>query len=57
MVYPRINKTVCKVHHDKVGPTLAAQLLADAVSTAAADSACAAQVLKGHQQHCSRHFC
>lgn len=33
LLYPRINKTVCKIHHDKVGPTLAANLLADAVST------------------------
>jgi hypothetical protein len=32
LLYPRINKTVCKIHHDKVGPTLAANLLADAVS-------------------------
>lgn len=31
MTYPRINKTHCKIHHDAVGPTLAANLLADAV--------------------------
>lgn len=30
MIYPRINKTHCKIHHDAVGPTLAANLLADA---------------------------
>lgn len=34
MVYPRINKTHCKIHHDAVGPTLAANLLADAVRAA-----------------------
>lgn len=34
MLYPRINKSVCKVHHDKVGPTLAAKLLSDAVRVA-----------------------
>jgi hypothetical protein len=32
LLYPRINETVCEAHHDAVGPTLAARLLAAAVS-------------------------